>query len=150
MEGFLPSIFITFGFALINFMERKKTSKTLTEVILLLYSFIFINVGLLLLIFTKEVSLITMFGEGAVVANIIQQFLGSSYLLLGLLMYAIKGLKGKKIYFIISALNLVGFINLYLIFSFSQHIVLPSVYFIFQVLMQISLLFALIEQVKKN
>jgi len=126
------------------------TKRSFTKVILLLYGFIFIVTGIGLLFFTKEITLFTFSGTPAHLINVIQQFLGAAYLLIGMLMFAINNLKGKHLYFAITAINLIGFINLYLIFSFNELIVLPSVYFIFQALMQITLLLALYEQVKRN
>ena len=126
------------------------TKRSFTEVILLLYGFIFIVIGIGLLCFTKEVTLFTFVGTPADHMNVMHQFLGSAYLLIGMLMFAINNLKRKQLYFAIAAINLIGFINLYLIFIFNELIVLPSVYFIFQALMQITLLLALYEQVKRN
>jgi hypothetical protein len=78
------------------------------------------------------------------------QFLGAAYLLIGMLMFAINNLKGKQLYFAITTINLIGFINLYLIFIFNELMILPSIYFIFQAIMQMTLLLALYEQVKRN
>ena len=123
--------------------------KSFTFVILQLYSIIFLIVGFLLLIFTEEVSLFTMYGADGMITSVIQQFLGSAFILVGLLTFFIKKLERKLLYYSILAFNIFGFINLYLLFSFSQIIQLPYVYFSFQVLMQVALLFAFIEQMKK-
>ncbi len=123
--------------------------KSFTFVILQLYSIIFLIVGFLLLIFTEEVSLFTMYGADGMITSVIQQFLGSAFVLVGLLTFLIKKLEGKLLYYSILAFNIFGFINLYLLFSFSQIIQLPYVYFSVQVLMQVALLFAVIEQMKK-
>ena len=123
--------------------------KSFTFIILQLYSIIFLIVGFLLLIFTEEVSLFTMYGADGMITSVIQQFLGSAFILVGLLTFFIKKLERKLLYYSILAFNIFGFINLYLLFSFSQIIQLPYVYFSFQVLMQVALLFAFIEQMKK-
>ena len=123
--------------------------KSFTFVILQLYTIIFLIVGFLLLIFTEEVSLFTMYGADGMITSVIQQFLGSAFILIGLLTFLIKKLEGNLLYYSILAFNIFGFINLYLLFSFSQIIQLPYVYFSFQVLMQVALLFAFIEQMKK-
>ena len=65
-------------------------------------------------------------------------------------MYIAKNLKGKPLLITIAALNVMGFVNLYLAFVFNQLIILSIVYFIFSVLMQLVLLFALIEQIKNK
>jgi uncharacterized membrane protein len=123
--------------------------RSFTFVILQVYTIIFLIVGFLLLIFTEEVSLFTMYGADGMITSVIQQFLGSAFILVGLLTFLIKKLEGKLLYYSILAFNIFGFINLYLLFSFSQIIQLPYVYFSFQVLMQVALLFAFIEQMKK-
>ena len=124
--------------------------KSFTFVLLQLYSIIFLTVGLLLLIFTEKVSLFTMYGADGKITSVIQQFLGSAFILVGLLTFLIKKLEGKLLYYSILAFNIFGFINLYLLFSFNQVIQLPYVYFSFQVLMQVALLFAFIEQMKQH
>ena len=123
--------------------------KSFTFVILQLYTIIFLIVGFLLLILPEKVSLFTMYGADGMITSVIQQFLGSAFILIGLLTFLIKKLEGKLLYYSILAFNIFGFINLYLLFSFSQIIQLPYVYFSFQVLMQVALLFAFIEQMKK-
>ena len=122
--------------------------RSFTFIILQLYSIIFLTVGFLLIIFTEEVSLLTMHGANGMVATVIQQFLGSAFILIGLLTFLIKKLEGRLSYYTILAFNIFGFINLYLLFSFSQLIQLPYIYFSFQVIMQVALLFAFIEQMK--
>jgi len=124
--------------------------KSFTFVLLQLYSIIFLTVGLLLLIFTEKVSLFTMYGADGKITSVIQQFLGSAFILVGLLTFLIKKLEGKLLYYSILAFNIFGFINLYLLFLFNKAIQLPYIYFSFQVLMQVALLFAFIEQMKQH
>lgn len=124
--------------------------KSFTFVLLQIYSIIFLTVGLLLLTFTEKVSLFTMYGAEGKITSVIQQFLGSAFILVGLLTYLIKKLEGKLLYYSILAFNIFGFINLYLLFLFNKAIQLPYIYFSFQVLMQVALLFAFIDQMKKT
>jgi len=124
--------------------------KSFTFVLLQVYSIIFLTVGFLLLIFTEEVSLFTMYGADGMITSVIQQFLGSAFILLGLLTFLIKKLEGKLLYYSILAFNIFGFINLYLLFLFNKAIQLPYIYFSLQVLMQVALLFAFIDQMKKT
>ena len=124
--------------------------RSFTFIILQLYSIIFLTVGLLLLIFTEKVSLFTMYGAEGKITSVIQQFLGSAFILVGLLTFLIKKLEGKLLYYSILAFNIFGFINLYLLFLFNKAIQLPYIYFSFQVLMQVALLFAFIDQMKKT
>ena len=124
--------------------------KSFTFVLLQVYSIIFLTVGLLLLIFTEEVSLFTMYGAEGKITSVIQQFLGSAFILVGLLTFLIKKLEGKLLYYSILAFNIFGFINLYLLFLFNKAIQLPYIYFSFQVLMQVALLLAFIDQMKKT
>jgi len=124
--------------------------KSFTFVILQVYTIIFLTVGLLLLIFTEKVSLFTMYGADGKITSVIQQFLGSAFILVGLLTFLIKKLEGKLLYYSILAFNIFGFINLYLLFLFNKAIQLPYIYFSLQVLMQVALLFAFIDQMKKT
>ena len=124
--------------------------KSFTFVLFQVYSIIFLIVGLLLLIFTEKVSLFTMYGADGKITSVIQQFLGSAFILVGLLTFLIKKLEGKLLYYTILAFNIFGFINLYLLVLFNKVIQLPYIYFSFQVLMQVALLFAFIDQMKKT
>ena len=124
--------------------------KSFTFVLFQVYTIIFLTVGLLLLIFTEKVSLFTMYGADGKITSVIQQFLGSAFILVGLLTFLIKKLEGKLLYYSILAFNIFGFINLYLLFLFNKAIQLPYIYFSFQVLMQVALLFAFIDQMKKT
>ncbi len=124
--------------------------KSFTFVLFQVYSIIFLTVGLLLLIFTEKVSLFTMYGADGKITSVIQQFLGSAFILVGLLTFLIKKLEGKLLYYSILAFNIFGFINLYLLFLFNKSIQLPYIYFSLQVLMQVALLFAFIDQMKKT
>lgn len=124
--------------------------KSFTFVLFQVYSIIFLTVGLLLLTFTEKVSLFTMYGADGKITSVIQQFLGSAFILVGLLTFLIKKLEGKLLYYSILAFNIFGFINLYLLFLFNKSIQLPYIYFSLQVLMQVALLFAFIDQMKKT
>ena len=124
--------------------------KSFTFVLLQIYSIIFLTVGLLLLIFTEKVSLFTMYGAEGKITSVIQQFLGSAFILVGLLTFLIKKLEGKLLYYTILAFNIFGFINLYLLVLFNKVIQLPYIYFSFEVLMQVALLLAFIDQMKKT
>ena len=124
--------------------------KSFTFVILQVYTIIFLTVGLLLLIFTEKVSLFTMYGADGKITSVIQQFLGSAFILVGLLTFLIKKLEGKLLNYSILAFNIFGFINLYLLFLFNKAIQLPYIYLSFQVLMQVAILIAFIDQMKKT
>jgi len=128
----------------------RQQAKLFSEVILLTLSFIFIIIGILLLLFTEWVSLLALKGMEKEIANIVQQFLGSSFILIGILCYAIKGIKGKPLYLTISGLLIFSCINLYLLFLFSSLIILPSIYFIFQILIQLMLIFSLYDAIKRG
>jgi len=128
----------------------RQQTKLFSEVILLTLSFIFIIIGILLLLFTEWVSLLALKGMEKEIANIVQQFLGSSFILIGILCYAIKGIKGKPLYLTIAGLLIFSCINLYLLFLFSSLLILPSVYFILQILIQLMLIFALYDAIKRS
>ena len=128
----------------------RQQPKLFFEVILFLLSFMFIITGILLLLFTESVSLLDLKLEKKEMTKIVQQFLGSSFILIGILCYAIKGLKGKSLYLTISGLFIFICINLYLIFIYSSLIIFPSVYVIFQMLIQLLLMFSLYDAIKRG
>ena len=131
-------------------MINKTETKSFTEILFTIYAAIFLVIGILLLFLTKEVSLITMKGDQKGITNVAQQFFGSFMFLLGFLIFFIRKLKGQVILNFIKALIFVGFINLYLLFSMNEYIILPTVYFIFQILMQLTFFIVLYEQMEKK
>ena len=128
----------------------RQQPKSFSEVILSLLSFIFIIIGILLLLFTEWVTLLALKGAEKEIINIVAQFLGSSFILVGILCYSIKGSKGKPLYSTIAGLLIFASINLYLLFIFSSLIILPSVYFTLQVLIQLVLIFALYDEIRRG
>ena len=131
-------------------MSNRIGIKSFTEIFFTIYAVLFLVIGLLLLFLTKEVSLITIKGDQQEVTNVVQQFFGSFLLLLGFLMFFIRKLKGQVILKFITALIFIGFINLYLLFSMNEYIILPTVYFIFQILMQLTFFIVLYEQMERK
>ena len=134
-------------------MHKKETLtkiRSFTELLFVIYTFIFFIIGLLLLFFTKQVSLLTIIDEHLKSTIVVQQFFGSFMLLLSYFLFSVRKLEGQVILNFISALILIGFINLYLLFSLSSNIILPSIYFIFQIIMQLSFFVILFEQLKKT
>mgnify|MGYP001354593441 CR=1 FL=1 len=131
----------------------KTSSRTFSQVILQLFSLIFLITGLLLLLFTEQIQEAALNSLTIIASRltiVIQQFLGNAYILLGALLYLFKNSKGKPLYITLTSLFIMGFINLYLIFQFNDLIYLPAIYFIFQSLLLVLLLVALIDEARKN
>ena len=131
----------------------KTSSRSFSQVILLLFSIILFFSGTLLLVFTEEIqeaSLAQFKGIANRLSIVIQQFLGNAYILLGVVLYLLKDSKGRDLLVILTALVIMGFINLYLIFQFNDLIILPTIYFVVQLLLQLVLFLALIDEVKRN
>ena len=127
----------------------KIISKSFSQVILQILSAILLTAGVLLLMFTEEVTLIASNGTANRLSIVIQQFLGNAYILLAVMLYLVKDLKGRPLYITLVSLILMGSINLYLIFQFNDLIILPIIYFALQILIQLALLLALIENFKR-
>ena len=130
----------------------KISARTFSQVILQLFSLIFLITGILLLVFTEQIqesALNSLTSIASRLTIVIQQFLGNAYLLLGAFLYLIKDSKGKPLYITLTSLFIMGFINLYLIFQFNDLIFLPAIYFVFQSLLQLLIFFALIDEVRK-
>ena len=130
--------------------ETPTNIRSFTELFFVIYAFIFFIIGFLLLFFTKQVSLLTIIDEQLNSTIIVQQFFGSFMLLLSYFIFSVRKLERQIILNFIIALILIGFINLYLLFSLSGNIILPSIYFIFQIIMQLSFFVILFEQLKRT
>ena len=124
--------------------------RSFSQVLIILISFIFLFFGMIHLIIPKQVALYIILGADGQIVSLLQQFLGASYVLIAILLYLLREEKGKILYIIIGAINIIGFVHLYLIFLFHNIINLPLVYFLFIILTQICLLVALIEQLQKR
>ena len=133
--------------------KQKKTptkTQSFTKIFFVIYALLFFTIGFLLLFFTETVSLVTLMGEQAKLTNVVQQFFGSFLILLSFFLFCVRKLEGQVIFNFIIALILCGFINLYLLFLLSDNIILPSIYFIFQIIMQLSFFVVLFEQLKRR
>ena len=138
--------------------DKKKASKTsskrkqpsITEVLFTTYAFILFTLGLLVVFFTKEFDIINLSGDTGEIAYIFLKFIGSFELLASILIFSLRKLKGRVIYYSVAGLILAGFINLYLLFSLNEYIILPSVYFIFQTIVQLSFFIVLFDQAKRK
>ena len=124
--------------------------KSFSEILVFLISCIFLFFGFMNLIFTKKMSLFLMHGVQGDYAFLLQQFLGSSYLLVAILLFLLKNSMGTSLYITIGAINILACIHLYLIYLFHNIIKLPTTYFLFIILIQICLFVALIEQIRKK
>ena len=138
--------------------DNKKASKTakskklrsITEVLFTFYAFILFILGLLVVFFTEQFDVINLRGDSGRISYIFLKFIGSFELLSSFLIFSLRKLKGRVIYYSVAGLILAGFINLYLLFSLNDYIILPSIYFIFQIIVQLSFFVVLFEQVKRK
>ena len=129
-------------------MISKRLKNPFSKAILLIFSFMFFSTGIFMILFVNQLSLFTSVGLPVEITKVTQQFLGSAYLLLGGMMYSIRDLKGKPLFITLIFINISGFINLYLLYKFHSLIILPTIYFVVQVLVQIISLVALLEEKK--
>ena len=141
-----------------NMSDKKKASKTsskrkqlsITEVLFTSYAFILFTLGFLVVFFTEEFDVLNLKGDTGKISYIFLKFIGSFELLASFLIFSLRKLKGRVIYYSLAGLIIVGFINLYLLFSLNEYIILPSVYFIFQIIIQLSFFVVLFDQVKRK
>ena len=131
-------------------VPRATNTRSFTEIFFIIYTLVFSIIGFVLLFFTDKISLLTLAGEQTKLTILVEQFLGSFMILLSFLLFSVRKLKGQVILNSIKGLILVGFINLYLLFSLSENIILPTVYFIFQLILILSFFVALFEQLKRK
>jgi len=125
-------------------------TRSFTEIFFAIYAFVFLTIGFVLLFFTDKISLLTLVGEQTKLTILVEQFLGSFMILLGILLISVRKLHGHVILNSTKGLILVGFINLYLLFSLSENIILPTIYFIFQIILILSFFVILFEQFKRK
>ena len=138
--------------------NEKKGSKTsisrkqlsITEALYTAYAFILFTLGLLVVFFTKEFDVINLKGDTGEISYIFLKFIGSFELLASFLIFSLRKLKGRVIYYSVAGLILAGFINLYLLFSLNDYIILPSIYFIFLIIVQLSFFAVLFDQAKRK
>ena len=138
--------------------DNKKKSKTtkptktrsFTETTFIVYAFLFFTVGILLLFFTDKMSLIVLEDKHEKIIYLYQQFLANTYILLGVTTFFLRKLTGRKMITIIISIIFVTSSNMYLSFLMNDYTTVPSEHFIAQILIQLSLVVALIEQVKRK
>ena len=138
--------------------DNKKASKTnkgrkqksITEILFTVYAFVLFILGVLVVFFTKEFDVISLKGDKGEIAYIFLKFIGSFEILASFLIFSLRKLKGRVIYYSAVGLIIAGFINLYLLSSLSEYIILPSVYFIFQIIVQLSFFLVLFDQIKRK
>lgn len=135
--------------SILHLYMNNNNINSFNKVIFLIFSFIFLVTGLFLVFFVEKLALITLVGVSGDVTQFVQQFLGSAYILIGSMFYALRDSNGKSLFVTLTALNVVGFIHLYLLFNFHVLIILPTIYFSFQILMQLISIFLLIGFIRK-
>jgi hypothetical protein len=117
-----------------------------TQVILKVLSLIFFSLSVLMIFTPNQVSLVTHIGVSGEISLITLQFLGTAYFLIGCLLHILKNLQGKQLRNVLISINLMGFLHLFLIFKSNSFIALPYVYFIFQILVQLILIYCLLDK----
>ena len=131
-------------------IAKPTKTRSFTETLFIVYAFLFFTVGILLLFFTDEMSLIVLKDENEKIIYLYQKFLANMYILLGVTTFFLRKLTGRKMIIIIISIILVTFSNLYLSFLMNDYTIVPSEHFIAQILIQLSLVVALIEQLKRK
>ena len=125
-------------------------TRSFTETLFIVYAILFFTVGMLLLFFTDKMSLVVLEDEHEDIIYLYQQFLGNIYILLGVTTFFVRKLTGRKMITIIISIILVTFNNSYLSFLMKDYTIVPTEHFIAQILIILSLVLSLIEQVKRK
>ena len=134
----------------VSLVASATNTRSFTETVFKVYAFLFFIVGLLLLFFTDKISLIVLKDEHEKIIYLYQQFLGNIYILLGVTTFFVRKLTGRKMITIIISIILVTFNNSYLSFLMKDYTIVPTEHFIAQILIILSLVLSLIEQVKRK
>lgn len=127
-------------------IKKSNYKNSFTQVILQALSLIFFTLAALMISSPKKVSLVTHIGVSGEISLITLQFLGTAYFLIGCLLHIVKDMEGKQLQNILISINLMGFLHLFLIFKSNNFIALPYVYFIFQILIQLILIYCLLNK----
>ena len=130
--------------------SRNRKQPSITQALYTTYAFILFTLGFLVVFFTKEFDVINLKGDTGEISYIFLKFIGSFELLASFLIFSLRKLKGRVIYYSVVGLILSGFINIYLLFLINDYIILPSTYFIFQIIVQLSLFVVIFDQVKRK
>tara|TARA_B100000767_G_scaffold57544_1_gene53324 strand:+ start:859 stop:1275 length:417 start_codon:yes stop_codon:yes gene_type:complete len=122
-------------------------SKTISDITLLIIGVILTIYGIILLLFTGIATGINPEVDFHLISQILVKFIGSAYILLGLITIIVFKLKGrKKLYLLIFYITSV-FINLYLQFELSNLIFISVAHLYFQLAFIIIVLIVLIDEV---
>ena len=125
-------------------------TRSFTETLFIVYAIFFFTVGMLLLFFTDKMSLVVLEDEHEDIIYLYQQFLGNMYILLGVTIFFVRKLTGRKMITIITSIMLVTFSNMHLSSLMNDYTIVPSEHFIAQILIVLSLIVAIFEQVKRK
>ena len=125
-------------------------TRSFTETLFIVYAILFFTVGMLLLFFTDKMSLVVLEDEHEDIIYLYQQFLGNMYILLGVTIFFVRKLTGRKMITIITSIMLVTFSNMHLSSLMNDYTIVPSEHFIAQILIVLSLIAAIFEQVKRK
>ena len=126
--------------------KKKGNKNSFTQAILQALSLIFFTLAALMIFTPKKVSIVTHLGVSGEISLITLQFLGTAYFLIGCLLHILKDMEGKQLQNVLISLNLMGFLHLFLIFKSNSFIALPYIYFIFQILIQLILIYCLLDR----
>ena len=128
-----------------------KRKRSFTGVVLQVLSLMFFALSMLMILAPEKVFLFNLpTGRSGRISLIVLQFLGTSYFLLGCILYLINKSKIVSLRSIVIMLNLFGLFNFFLLIKCNSVISLPDIYFVLQILLQILFFCCLIEQFRKR
>ena len=122
-------------------------SKRISDITLLIIGVILTIYGIILLLFTGIATGINPEVDFHLISQILVKFIGSAYILLGLITIIVSKLKGRKKLYLLIFYITSAFINLYLQFELSNLIFISVAHLYFQLAFIIILLIALIDEV---
>tara|TARA_B110000444_G_C18491559_1_gene433743 strand:+ start:27 stop:440 length:414 start_codon:yes stop_codon:yes gene_type:complete len=122
-------------------------SKRISDITLLIIGVILTIYGIILLLFTGIATGKNPRIDFHLISQILVKFIGSAYILLGLITIIVSKLKGRKKLYLLIFYITSAFINLYLQFELSNLIFISVAHLYFQLAFIIILLIALIDEV---
>lgn len=111
---------------------KKEKVRSFSEVVLFILSFSYIVIGGYLMLLPSLATPILVREVNHPVMLICLRLIGSSYTLLGLLLFIFKDVRGMRLVQALIFLLLIGLFNMYLSFQISDHIPLRPIYYLFE------------------
>lgn len=130
-------------------MINKKSTR-ISDIVIVVMGVLLTLMGLFLLIFTDAATILNPKINHNLISKVIVKFLGSSYVLSGLLSFLVYKARFKIRILVLTIYHFVGFVNLYLLFDMSGLIYIGNEYYYYQLGLLILLFISLLDELSRK